>query len=160
MLSIFVNAIDESFRSVHVTGLDFIIKDCPSMYKSLMYRCSYNYNNYVGKLYILHLTYLINMSEICIILHEVYFWFKLKHRLNDYEILPLMQNWSKDVFVCCIIYVSYFFASVRDSALNPPPPPPLNIPSKFHIHTFIPFLVFRCFLIRRVSNESFGSDIV
>ena len=63
-------------------GLDFIIKDLPSVliliiaYQTLndSLCCSNKYNwcvcRFIGKQYILLLTFLINLSEICIIVHE------------------------------------------------------------------------------------------
>ena len=64
-------------------GLDFLIKDLPSVLiltiadqivnDSLC--CSYTYNcclcRVIGKLYILLLTFLIDLSEICVIVHDI-----------------------------------------------------------------------------------------
>ena len=75
------------------TGLDFIIKDLPTVLIILFANqklkkllcCSYKYNWYlcrlIGKLqvYFLLLTFLIHLSEICINLHEV---FGIKLKLN------------------------------------------------------------------------------
>ena len=54
--------------------------------------CSYKYNwclcRFIGTLYILLLTFLINLSEICIILHEI-FWIKLKPDLMIMKSSPV-----------------------------------------------------------------------
>ena len=99
------------YTEANWTGLDFIIKDLPSV---LILRitanqilinllcCSYKYNwclcRFINKLYILLWTLLEILSVISIFVHKV-FWIKLIVGFNNYEIRP----WS----------VSLLFFSVR-----------------------------------------------
>ena len=68
---------------IKLSGPNFIIKDLPSVLILIIadqmlndsLRCAYKYNwclcRFIGKLYILLWTFLINLSDICIIVHGI-----------------------------------------------------------------------------------------
>ena len=121
------------YTEANWTGLDFIIKDLPSV---LILRitanqilinllcCSYKYNwclcRFIGKLYILLWTLLEILSVISIFVHKV-FWIKLIVGFNNYEIRP----WSVSllfflVFYFCRFCVVIWFFHPRQNGQWPP----------------------------------------
>ena len=103
----------------HLTwGPNFIIKDLPSVLILIIADqilndslcCSNTYNwclcRFMGKLYILLLTFLITLFEICIILHEIY-WIKSKSDKSIMKLGPGSFDW--------ILGLGWYFDNSRKS---------------------------------------------